>query len=86
MWRSIVMAALVYSYGHPKFDGYRPAGLDAALQGFYLEVNKIAEGGRQAFARLDDEAVMRYVKNYADNVEAELKPGDETNADPASGR
>jgi hypothetical protein len=75
MWRSIVMAALVYAYGHPKFDGYRPAGLDRPLQAFYVEVNKAAAIGRQTLARFDDESAVRYVKNYVDNVEAELKPG-----------
>ncbi|HEV2957147.1 MAG TPA: hypothetical protein VGX95_13600 [Xanthobacteraceae bacterium] len=74
MWRSIAIAALVYGYGHPKFDGYRPAGMDRALQAFYVEVNKAAATGRQALARFDDEAAVRYVKNYAGKVEDELKP------------
>jgi hypothetical protein len=74
MWRSLAIAALVYSYGHPKFDGYRPAGIDRALQAFYAEVNKVAASGRQALGRFDDEAAVRYVKNYVGNVEAETKP------------
>jgi hypothetical protein len=86
MWRSIVIAALVYGYGHPKYDGYRPAGLDAAMQGFYLEVNKVAEGSRQVFGRFDNETTLRYVKNSVDNVGAELKPSAETNANPAPAR
>jgi hypothetical protein len=74
MWRSIAIAALVYAYGHPKFDGYRPAGMDRALQAFYVEVNKAAASGRQVLGRFDDEAAVRFVKNHVDNVEAELKP------------
>ena len=89
MWRSIVIAALVYGYGHPKFDGYRPASLDLALQAFYLEVNKAAVTGRQTLGRFDDETALRYVKNYADNMGAELKTageaGDEANRRPAPG-
>jgi hypothetical protein len=76
MWRSIVMAALVYAYGHPKFDGYRPAGMDRALQGFYVDVNKAAASSRQTLGRFDDDAAVRFVKDYVGNVEAELKPAD----------
>jgi hypothetical protein len=75
MWRSIAMAAVVYACGHPHFDGYRPAGLDRPLQAFYVEVNKAALTGRRALARVDDDAAVRYVKTYVDNVEAELRPG-----------
>jgi hypothetical protein len=75
MWRSIAMAALVYAYGHPKFDGYRPAGLDRPLQAFYAEVNKAALTGRQALARVDGDRAVDYLKTYVDKVEAELKPG-----------
>ena len=74
MWRSLAIAALVYSYGHPKFDGYRPASMDRALQAFYVEVNKVAAIGRQTLGRFDEEAALRFVKNSVDNVEAELKP------------
>ena len=73
MWRSIAIAALVYAYGHPNFDGYRPAGLDRPLQAFYVEVNKAALTGRQALARVDDDRVVRYLKSYVDTVEAELR-------------
>jgi hypothetical protein len=74
MWRSLAIAALVYSYGHPKFDGYRPAGMDRALQAFHVEVNKVAASGRQALGRFDDAGALRYVKNYVNNAEAESKP------------
>jgi hypothetical protein len=70
------MAALVYAYGHPKFDGYRPAGMDRALQGFYVDVNNAAASGRQTLGRFDDDAAVRFVKDYVGNVEAELKPAD----------
>ncbi|HXW25849.1 MAG TPA: hypothetical protein VEK73_13980 [Xanthobacteraceae bacterium] len=73
MWRSIAIAALVYAYGHPNFDGYRPAGLDRPLQAFYVEVNKAALTGRQALGRVDDDRVVRYLKSYVDTVEAELR-------------
>ncbi|HML15048.1 MAG TPA: hypothetical protein VK456_17210 [Xanthobacteraceae bacterium] len=74
MWRSIAIAALVYAYGHPKFDGYRPAGVDRALQAFYVEVNKVAASGRQTLGRFDEETTVRYAKDYVDNVKTELTP------------
>jgi hypothetical protein len=75
MWRSIAMAALVYAYGHPKFDGYRPAGLDRSLQAFYVEVNKAALTGRRALGRVDGDQAVDYVKTYVDNVEAQVRSG-----------
>jgi hypothetical protein len=75
MWRCVTMAALVYAYGHPNFDGYRPVGLDRPLQAFYVEVNKAAVTGRQALAKLDDDRAVHYLKAYVDKVEAELRSG-----------
>jgi hypothetical protein len=74
MWRIIVAAAVVYAYGHPKFDGRRPAALDRALQAFYVEVNKAAVTGRQMLARFDDQATRR-VKTAVENAATELTPG-----------
>jgi hypothetical protein len=75
MWRSVVMAVLVYAYGHPSFDGYRPAALDKPLQAFYVDVNKAAVAGRYALGRIDDDRAVHYLKTYVDNVEAELRSG-----------
>jgi hypothetical protein len=75
MLRSVAIAALLCGYGHPSFDGYRPAGLDRALQAFYLEVNKATASSRLALARFDSGAAVRSIRNYVDSVEAELKPG-----------
>jgi len=74
MWRIMVAAALVYASGHPKFDGQRPAGLDRALQGFYVTVNKAAVSGRQMLTRFSDQATIR-VKTAAENAATELNPG-----------
>jgi hypothetical protein len=73
MWRIMVAAALVYGYGHPKFDGQRPASLDRALQGFYVSVNKAATSGRQMLARFGDQATIS-VKTAAENAATELTP------------
>jgi len=75
MWRCIAMAALVYAFGHPKFDGYRPAGLDRPMQAFYVEVNKAALIGRRALGPVDSDRAVGYVKAYVDNVEAQVRSG-----------
>jgi hypothetical protein len=63
MWRSLIIAAIVYGCGHPSLDGYRPALLDKPLQGFYQQVNKAALEGRKLLASLDF-ARARFVNNY----------------------
>jgi len=49
MFRTLIAAATVYAYGHPAFDGYRPAGLDKPLQGFSSEVNDATHDGTRAW-------------------------------------
>ena len=73
MWRSIVVAALVYAYGHPKFDGHRPAAFDRAMQAFYFEVNKAAVAGHQMLVRFDERASAS-VKAAVENTATELTP------------
>ncbi len=73
MLRSIVIAAVVYGYGHPTFDGYRPGGLDRPLQSFYQEVNHVAQDGKRVLTTLDDARSMRYLKSYVDRMETQLR-------------
>jgi len=76
MWRTVLTAILAYGYGHPSFDGYRPAGFDRPLQTFYGEVNGAARAGRQKLASLDGDRVTRYFRGYADQVEEQLRAAD----------
>lgn len=48
MWRGLAAVAIVYAYGHPVFNGYRPAVLDRPFHGFYAHVNDVAYQGRNA--------------------------------------
>ena len=75
MWRSLITAALVYGYGHPGFDGYRPGPLDIPLQGFYREVNVIARDGHRVLTTLDDARSMRYLKGYIEQMDTQLRGG-----------
>jgi len=75
MWRVFVAATLTYGYGHPSLDGYRPAFLDRPLQSFHQDVNSTAREGKKAIASLDDTRYMRYLKDYIERVEAQLRSG-----------
>ena len=73
MWRTLIAAAIVYGYGHPSLDGYRPSLLDRPLQSFYADVNSTARDGRKVLATLDDARCMRYLKGYIAKMDAQLR-------------
>jgi hypothetical protein len=64
MWRSLLAISLIYGWGHPSLDGYRPPLLDRPLQSFHQDVNQTARDGRKAIANLDDMRPVRYVLAY----------------------
>lgn len=72
MWRSVFIAAIVYAYGHPHFDGYRPAVIDKPLQSFYSEVNIAAREGQRALVVLDEARTMQYLQGLTDRLAAQL--------------
>jgi hypothetical protein len=76
MWRTVVAAALVYAYGHPGFDGMRPAVLDHPLQAFHAAANEVARDGHRVLANLESSRAKQHVKTYIDRIEAELRPAD----------
>ncbi|HEV2898709.1 MAG TPA: hypothetical protein VGX71_12910 [Pseudaminobacter sp.] len=76
MWKAVLTATIVYAYGHPCFDGYRPAALDAPLQAFHVEVNQSARDGQRVLARLDDARAMRYLKGYIEQMDQQLRSSD----------
>jgi hypothetical protein len=73
MWRSVIVAAVIYGYGHPGFDGYRPGALDRPMQSFYQEVNNAAQDGKRVLTTLDDARSMRYLKSYVERMETQLR-------------
>lgn len=73
MLRSLVIAAAVYAYGHPGFNGLRPAALDRPLQSFHREINDVARGGQRALGTLDDARSMRYLKGYIQHLDTQLR-------------
>jgi hypothetical protein len=75
MWRSVLAGVLVFACGHPSLEGYRPQALNRPLQGFYAEVQKAAESGKQVIANFDNERYLFYVKVFVRKVETELRSG-----------
>ena len=76
MWKAVLTATIVYAYGHPYFDGYRPAALDAPLQAFHVEVNQSARDGQRVLATLDDARAMRYLRGYVERMDEQLRSSD----------
>ena len=56
MGRIWLLAALLYGYGHPDFDGHRPAAIDLPLQNFHQGVDASARDGSRALLALADKA------------------------------
>jgi hypothetical protein len=56
MGRIWLLAVLIYGYGHPGFDGHRPAALDRPLREFHRAVDRAATDTRRALLTLDDKA------------------------------
>jgi hypothetical protein len=76
MWRGIISALLVYSYGGPLFEGYRPAVLDRPLQTFHLEINYAARTGQYLLTRVDEQQVKTSLRVFVDRIDSELRGRD----------
>jgi hypothetical protein len=69
------VAAIIYGYGHPLFDGLRPSSIDAPLQIFHNEVTQAALDGARVVITIDESRAARYVKNRLDVTEQRIKSG-----------
>jgi hypothetical protein len=77
MWRTVVAAALVYAYGHPAFDGLRPAALDYPLQAFHTAANDVARDGQRALAQFESARAKMHLKGYYERIESEFRPAEQ---------
>jgi len=75
MFRTLIASALLYAYGTPIFDGYRPAFLDKMFQGFHSGINLVVRDGKHALGAFDKERCMRYIDFYVARIEGELRTG-----------
>jgi hypothetical protein len=76
MWRTALAAALVssvYGYGHPGFEGYRPAVLDRPLQAFHTEINQIARDGHRIISNLDNTRAAHALRTYVEQADSQLR-------------
>ncbi len=73
MWRTFIAGIIIYGWGHPGLDGYRPALLERPLQSFYAEVNATARDGWIALGTLDDARCMRYLTAHMDRMGTQLR-------------
>jgi hypothetical protein len=56
MARILLLAALVYGYGDPGFDGHRPASFDRPLRNLNRAVNTIASDAQRILVTIDNKA------------------------------
>ena len=59
MGRSLMIAALLYGWGHPAFEGRRPDAFDRPLREFHRSINSIATDTRRTLATFDDFRTIR---------------------------
>lgn len=64
MFRTLLIAATVYTFGLPTFDGHRPASFDKPLQGFYQEINVVAADGTHALGLFDEARIKHYYELF----------------------
>ena len=53
MGRILLLAALVYGYGDPGFDGHRPASFDRPLRNLHRTVNSVASDAQRILVSID---------------------------------
>jgi hypothetical protein len=56
MSRVLLLAALVYGYGDPSFDGHRPASFDRPLRNLHRAVNTVASDVQRILVTIDSKA------------------------------
>ena len=58
MGRIFLLAALLYGYGDPGFDGHRPASFDSPLRNFHRTVNTVARDVQRILVTIDNARVV----------------------------
>jgi hypothetical protein len=73
MIRTSVAAALVYAFGLPFFDGYRPAAPDQPLQTFAAQIDLAAQYSWRMAASIDVPRLKQYVSACVERTRTELR-------------
>lgn len=75
MIRSLILAALLYVYGDPGLDVYRPRAVDRPLQDFHRDIDHAAVEGKRALKTLDDARSMRYLNSLLRQMDELVRRG-----------
>ena len=72
MLRCVAVAALLYGFGHPDCDAYRPLAFDRSLREFHRDVNRIAEVTTGAALVFDPARTLRSLDSLSGRMQAML--------------
>jgi len=73
MIRTSIAAAIVYIFGLPYFDAYRPAMLKEPMQSFYVEINAAARYCWHALPSINVARAKQYLNAYVERTIAEVR-------------
>ena len=71
MGRTFLLAALLYGYGDPGFDGHRPAELDRPLRNLHRTIDTAASQAQRVLVAVDNKA--RVVPTLVPTLAAKLR-------------
>ena len=71
MGRTFLLAALLYGYGDPGFDGRRPAQLDRPLRNLHRTVDTAASQAQRALVAVDNK--VRVLPTLVPTLAAKLR-------------
>ena len=71
MGRVFLIAALLYGYGDPGFDGHRPAELDRPLRKLHRTVDTAASQAQRVLVAVDNKA--RVLPTFLPTMAAKLR-------------
>ena len=72
MWRWLAIAAMLYGFGHPGLEPYRPAAFDRSLREFHRDVNRLAEDGVRIATAVDQTRTLRHLSSLSAQFQAML--------------
>ena len=70
MWRCLAIAAMIYGFGHPALDAYRPLAFERTLQEFHSDVNRVASITTRAFVMFDQARIQRSLNSLSSSFQA----------------
>jgi hypothetical protein len=72
MWRCLAIAAMLYGFGHPGLEPYRPAAFDRSLREFHRDVNRLAAHGVGIATAVDQTRTLRHLSSLSAQFQAML--------------